>query len=162
AQLSSSPDIQALVADVADRGSSTDARLMAFRVMSQAKMKELPAAWTASIVRGLRDRDVDVARQAVSAARQAPPAGEGRAGVAAALVGVGLDDATAVDVRLEALGAVQGGLTSVDAPLFDLLRASVAPAQKVATRAAAARVIEKAKLSRDQLARLVDDLRTAG
>jgi putative heme-binding domain-containing protein len=75
---------------------------------------------------------------------------------------VARDEGTAIDVRLDALGAIQGGLTSVDTPVFDLLRASLAPAQKVSTRAAAARVVERAKLSRDELVLLVDVLKSSG
>jgi putative heme-binding domain-containing protein len=66
------------------------------------------------------------------------------------------------EVRVSALGAIRGGLTSVDQELFDLLRASVQPARPASLRSAAAAVIEKAKLDRNQLLTLTDIIKSAG
>jgi putative heme-binding domain-containing protein len=53
-------------------------------------------------------------------------------------------------------------LKTVDRELFDLLRASVQPAGTAPVRAAAAAIIEKAKLDRNQLLSLAEVMKSAG
>jgi putative heme-binding domain-containing protein len=63
---------------------------------------------------------------------------------------------------LDALAALHGGLRTVEAGLFDLLRASLAPDRPPLVRAAAAAVLEKAALDRDQLIVLAEVVVDAG
>ena len=65
-------------------------------------------------------------------------------------------------MRLDALAAVPGGLATVDRELFDLLRTGLEPAQPVSIRVAAAAVLEKARLTREQLLTLADLLERTG
>jgi putative membrane-bound dehydrogenase-like protein len=162
AQFSAQHDIQELVADTADRAASKDVRLGALRVMGLARPKELPARWTASLVRALDGGDAEIVSQAVAVARGTPSSAASAAGLTAALLRVSRDERAAVDVRLDALGAAPGGLASVDPAAFDLLSRSLAAGENVSTRTAASRVAEKAKFSRDQLVRLLPVVESAG
>ena len=60
------------------------------------------------------------------------------------------------------MGSLSKGLPLVTADQFALLRASLDPGQPVALRTAAAAIVEKARLDRDQLQALVDVVRQAG
>jgi putative membrane-bound dehydrogenase-like protein len=161
-QFADNPAIQELLATAVERGASKDERLGALRVMSRTRAKELPAGWIAPIVNALGGRDEDVARLAVSVARAAPPPAAGGADLQGALLRVARDPSAPTDLRLDAMGAVHGGLPTVDRELFDLLRGSLDPAKPVATRVAAAAVLEKARLDREQLAALAVLIEAAG
>jgi putative heme-binding domain-containing protein len=124
--------------------------------------EELPAGWIAPLVRALDGRELEVRRSAVSVARAAPPAKDAAADLHAALLRVARDSASPLDVRIDALAALGGGLTSVDQGLFDLLRSGLEPAQPISIRMAAAAVLEKAPLERKQLLDLTGPLANAG
>ena len=126
-------------------------RLVALRAMARTRAKELPSSWIAPLVRALAGRELEVTRSAVSVARAAPPSKDAAADLHAALLRVARDSASPLDVRIDALAAVPGGLTSVDQGLFDLLRSGLEPAQPISIRVAAAAVLEKAHLERKQL-----------
>jgi putative membrane-bound dehydrogenase-like protein len=162
AQFGGSPEIQALLAAAVERTAEKDLRLTALDAMAASRVKELPPIWSASLVRALGGGDADVTRRAVSVARAAPASKDAVLDVNAALLRVARDDAAAIEVRLDALAAIHGGLASVDPDLFDLLRASLDPARKISIRTAAAAVLEKARLTRDQLVTMVDLLKSAG
>ena len=66
------------------------------------------------------------------------------------------------EVRLDALAAVPGGLAAVAPPLFAFLREQLTPDHPVVTRSAAAEVLSKAKLDKEQLVSLAEALRTVG
>jgi putative membrane-bound dehydrogenase-like protein len=154
--------IQALLAATLERADRKDSTLTALRVMAQARVKELPAAWTAPLIRALTGRDVEVTRSAIAVARVAPPPKEAAADLRAALVRTARETTGILDVRLDALSAIHGGLASVDPDLFDLLRGALGPAQPVATRVAAAGIVEKARLDRQQLRMLAAVVVSAG
>jgi putative heme-binding domain-containing protein len=78
------------------------------------------------------------------------------------LLRVARDAVSPLDIRVDALAAVPGGLTSIDRDLFDLLQASLEPTQPVSIRVAAAGVLEKAALQREQLLALTPLLGRAG
>ncbi len=154
--------IQELLAAVAERPASKDDREVALRAMARTRAKELPSSWIPSLVEALSSRDLDVTRLALSVARAAPPSKDAVLAVQTTLLRVARNAVLPLDVRLDALGAVHGGLTSVDPDLFDLLRTSLEPAQPVSVRVAAAGVLEKARLDREQLVRLTESLAHAG
>jgi putative membrane-bound dehydrogenase-like protein len=162
AQFGDSSAIQALLAATVEGAGSKEARLTALGSMAMARVKTLPASWSAALARALADRDPDVIRQAVSVVRSAPPAEDAAQALNAALLRVARDGVVPVNVRLDALAAVHGGLSSVDADLFDLLRASLEPARPVSVRLGACAVLEKAKLNREQLRALAGVLEAAG
>ena len=162
AQFAENSAIQALLATTVEGAASKDARLTALGSMAMARVKALPTVWSAALVRALADRDPDVVRHAVSVARAAPPAEDRAPALNAALLRVARDSAVGIEVRLDALAAIHGGLPSVDPDLFDLVRASLDPAKPVSIRLGATAVLEKAKLNREQLFALVDVLETAG
>ena len=102
-------------------------------------------------MRALAGRELEVTRSAISVARAAPPSKDAAADLHAALLRVARDSASPLDVRIDALAALPGGLTRVDQGLFDLLRSGLEPAQPISIRVAAAAVLEKAPLERKQL-----------
>ncbi len=154
--------IQELLAAIVERAASTDERVIAFRAMARTRAKELPAVWMAPLVRALDGRDPDLTRHAVSVLRAAPPPKDAAADLHAALLRVARDPKVASGVRLDALAAVHGGLARVEPDEFALLRASLEPDRPASIRAAAAGVLERAKLDRDQLSTLTGSLEKAG
>ena len=154
--------IQELLATTVTQAGSMEARLSALRAMSQSRPKETPAAWIAALTHILAASDIDLIRQAVSTARALPAPKSGFADLSAALLRIAHESSAPADVRLAALAALPGGLSSVDPDLFELLLAGTAADQPVALRGAAASVFEKASLTHDQLLRLTDTLKRAG
>jgi putative membrane-bound dehydrogenase-like protein len=161
-EFAENPAIQELLAATVERATAKEDRLTALRAMARTRAKELPASWIRPLVRGLAGRDLEVTRHAVSVARVAPASKESAPDLLAALLRVARDRAWPIEVRLDALAAVHGGLTSVDRDVFDLLRTSLEPAQPVSVRVAAAGVLEKATLGREQLLALAELLERAG
>src|SRR5262249_47020479 len=82
--------------------------------------------------------------------------------LAPALLELASREMTPVEVRLEALAAVPGGLPEVSPALLDFLRAQLDPERPVAARGAAADVLSKAKLTPAQLEIRRAQVRTAG
>jgi putative membrane-bound dehydrogenase-like protein len=154
--------IQDLLARMAERPAAKADREVALRAMARTRAKELPSSWIPSLIEALSSRDLDVARLALSVARAAPPSKDAVLAVQTTLLRVARNAALPLDVRIDALGAVQGGLASVDPDVFDLLRTGLEPAQPAAVRAAAATVLEKARLAPEQLLALTPSLERAG
>jgi putative membrane-bound dehydrogenase-like protein len=165
AQFANNPAIQQLLADAAGNGSIPALRAMAAAASSTApssvRLKELPSPWSAALSRALGSSSDDVTRQALLAARALPSGKSGAAELHDALSRVARDRSRAIDIRLDALTAL-GAAVAIDRDLFELLRVSLAPDRSPQERAAAAAVVEKAKLDRDQLSALVPLLESAG
>jgi putative membrane-bound dehydrogenase-like protein len=139
-----------------------ESRLLALRAMARAGLKEPPASWVSELPPILGGTDAALIREAVATARAWPAPKSGSSALAMALMSVARNTATPVEVRLDALAAVPGGLTVVEPGLFDLLRSNINPTKPVMARSAAAGVLAKAKLSSEQLLALTDSLKTAG
>ena len=154
--------IQDLLGTMVDGAVSKDDRLIALRVMAKTRAKEMPASWLAPIVRALSAEDVDLTRQALSVARAVPVSQLAATELATALLRIASNGSTPLDLRLEALAAVPGGLSSVDSNTFDVLRSGLQPTQTAAIRVAAAGVVERAKLDRQQLSTLAGLMRSSG
>jgi putative heme-binding domain-containing protein len=170
AQFAGQGAIQQLLATTVASDLSTDARLIALRAMAtagsssvpaSARVKELPAGWTAAVSRALMSADDEVSRHAVSVARAVPAGKDAIPELQVALLRVARDRTRAADVRVQALTALAGG-TRLDAESFDLLRACLGPSSPAALRAASATVVEKARFDRPQLLGLVPLLEVAG
>ena len=157
-QFAENPAIQDLLAATADGKD----RLVALRAMARTRAKELPSSWITPLVRALAGRELEVTRSAISVARAAPPSKDAAVDLHAALLRVARDGASPLDIRIDALAALPGGLTSVDQGLFDLLRSGLEPAQPISIRLAAAAVLEKAPLERKQLLDLTGLLANTG
>jgi putative membrane-bound dehydrogenase-like protein len=163
-----SPEIQALLAATVAGATSRQERLTALAAMAGApsattpRMKTLPSGWAMPLVRSLESRDLDINRQAISIARAVPASKDMADDMRQALLRVAHDRTRPTDVRLDALAAMQDALASVDADLFELLRASLEPSNPVMVRVTALSVIEKAKFDRGQLLRLTQSLETLG
>ena len=163
-QFGTDPAIQALLAATIERSTTTGPRVTALRVMGNSRVKELPAVWIQALVRALGDRQEEVARQAVAVARAAPAGGakETAPDLRQALIRYAVDGSHPIDSRLDALAAIQEGLSAVDPDLFKVLTSALGASQPPSVRAAAAAIVEKAKLSREQLVALADTLAGAG
>jgi putative membrane-bound dehydrogenase-like protein len=157
-QFAENPAIQDLLAVIAEGKD----RLVALSAMARTRAKQLPASWIAPLARALDARELDVARAAISVARAAPPSKDAAAVLHAALLRLARDSASPLDLRIDALAAVHGGLTSVDQGVFDLLRSGLEPARPISIRVAAAAVFEKAHLDRKQLLDLTASLANTG
>jgi putative membrane-bound dehydrogenase-like protein len=163
AQFAKDAAIQELLAATAlDAAAPIASRVTALRAMGRAGLKEPPPAWHAAVTSALAGKEAELLRAAVSAARQLPPPKSGGAELGGALQRIGRSPAHSSDLRLDALAVVPGGLSEVDAGLFDFLLANLAPDQAVAARSSAANVVARAKLSETQLAALADALKGIG
>jgi putative heme-binding domain-containing protein len=151
-----------LTANLRTSTTPKEARLVALRAMAQAGLKEAPAAWISRMAQVIGSGDADLIRQAIATVRALSPARSAAPELTEALLHVARSGETPEAVRLEALAAVPGGLSEVEAASFDLLRACVAPAKPVMTRSAAAGVLAKARLNEDQLLALAESFKTAG
>ena len=160
-QFSTNPAIEELLANLANGGSS-DARVTALRVMAASKARELPASWIEPVSRALADPNGDVTAAAVAVARAVPPSKEASASMNEALLRVAHDANRPKEVRLDAVAAVSGGLSSVSDDLFELVCGYLAPATPATTRLVAATVLENATLDRAQLLTLADRLKSSG
>ncbi len=150
---------QHLATLVADGPAET--RLVALRVMAASQARELPRPWIGPLSQALTGGG-DVTRAAVAVARAVPPAADTAATLNEALLGVARNGSHPIDLRLDALAAVAGGLPSVDPDLFELLCGALTPTAPATTRLAAAGVLEKSRLDRGQLVRLTQYIKSSG
>ena len=79
-----------------------------------------------------------------------------------ALLGFARESSRPIDTRLDALAAIQEGLSTVDPELFDFLQSALSVSQPPAVRVAASGIVEKARLSPEQLLALARTLESAG
>ncbi len=162
AQFGANAAIQQQLAATLDSSTPGEAHAIALRAMATSRAKELPEVWLAPLVRAMSGGEPDIARLAVAVARSAPAPPSASTELQAALLRVARGTTRPAAVRLDALGSLSKGLSSVDADLFALLRANLDPAQPVPLRMAAASIVEKATLDREQLQALVELVRQGG
>jgi putative membrane-bound dehydrogenase-like protein len=152
-----------LAAEVSDARAPRVRRVSALRAMAQSGLKQTPKAWLASLTATIGGgADADVVRQAVVTARALPLPRDGDEGLGAALGALGAQGAAPLEVRLDALAALPGGLAVVSPPLLGFLLGEIAPDHPVVTRSAAAEILSKAQLDREQLVTLAEAVRTVG
>jgi putative membrane-bound dehydrogenase-like protein len=161
-QFSEHAAIQELLGTMLQRAASRSARVSALQAMATIRAKELPRSWVAPLARALRERETEVVRQAVAVARAAPPPQAGSAELRSALMSAARNSAAPPAVRLDALAALPGGLTSIDPDVFSFLLASLGPKAAPAVRVAGAGIIERSRPDADQLLTLADSLERAG
>lgn len=152
AAFAGSPDVQALLARVAAGTGSPAGRGAALRAMAEVPLSETPPEWPASIARALQDGDT--LQMALLAARRLPRPDGGLPVLDAALVNVARDTSVDASVRVRALDAGLGSQQAMDGSLFDLCTGQVLPSRPVPARSAAARVLSRAALDKEQLLQL--------
>jgi putative membrane-bound dehydrogenase-like protein len=138
-----------------------DGKRLVLRAMARARLKKVPDAWIAGLVRILGGEGKLVG-EAVTTARALPLVPKGSEKLAAKLLDVAGNSGAGWEVRLTALAAVPGGLAEVKPKLFAYLRARVAGDQPVLSRSLAAEVLSRARLSGAQLTALTETLKTVG
>lgn len=151
---------QLLAAVVQDAAAPVEARLVALRAMRGASLKETPATWHVALLKGLGE--APLVADAAAAAKALPPSKTPLAELNAALVGVGRDERQPLVVRLDALAALPAGVVEADDALFRLLAGQLDPELPVPQRTLAADILAKLKLSKEQLAVVVERLAVAG
>jgi putative heme-binding domain-containing protein len=148
-----------LAAALRDASTPRETRLLVLRAMAQAGLMDVPKAWVAALAPVLAGDDVELIRQAVATARAFR---KDAGALSAELLRVARRAEAPVDVRLDALAAMPGGLVRVDPDLFAWLQSQLGPDRPVATRVVAAEVLSRAKLTPEQLGRLAGSLQIAG
>jgi putative membrane-bound dehydrogenase-like protein len=159
AKLAKSGAIQHLLATTAGGEMAAEARVLAFRAMAGAGLKETPGSWLDALARVLPSAAAPVLAPAVTAARTLSLPKAGHPGFTSALATVGRRADAPVEVRLEALAAA-GNLPTVEPELFDFLVAHVAPSKPMTTRGTAAGVLARARLSAPQQLTLAAAMKT--
>ena len=118
--------------------------------MASTRAKQLPAVWIPSLLRVFAAGDTGAITRALAVVRVAPAPKDNEAELRSALLRLGRDAARPVELRLDALSSVRGGLEIVDAEEFSLLVQSVEPTAPLPVRTMAGTVLETARLSRQQ------------
>ena len=154
------PAIQDLL--VQQFGATPELRILALRAMTQAGLKQAPAAWVDAMPAALASTDVDVLREAVTAARSLPLAKQRPEKLVAALLHVAGQAELPPTVRLTALAAVPGGPGELSEALGGFVRANLHAERAVADRSLAADVTAKAKWTPAQLVALAEAAKTTG
>jgi putative heme-binding domain-containing protein len=157
--------IQALIGGMVTRGSSTIDRMAALGIMAavaRTRVKALPASWIAPMEAALANSDNDVVAAAASIARAIPIGKDARSPLQSPLLGVARDTARPIEIRIDAVAALQDPRVASEADVFELLKTGLEPNQSVAVRSAAAAIVEKSTLDRSQLMSLTQTLESAG
>ncbi len=159
AQLASNAKVQELLAESVT-AESKPAQLIAVRAMTQAHLRAAPIAWGTALSKALAGSNATLVREAVSTARyvtfeERPP------GLSDALVRVANNSALPDEERLNALAAARSQI-KLDPELFEFVRAQLDPNKPVAARVTAASVIERAKLTPEQLKALTENVKAVG
>jgi putative heme-binding domain-containing protein len=118
--------------------------------MAATTTKQLPTSWTAALLKLLEGTDAEAMRQALAAVRSPAVARASGGAFQAALLTLARNAGRPLDIRLEALAAIQAAAPA---------NAAAAPA---AARANAAFIVERTPLQSDELAVVAAALPTAG
>jgi putative membrane-bound dehydrogenase-like protein len=163
ARFARAPAVQELLAErLHDAAAPRHVRQVALEAMARAGLKETPSAWLTEVTHALTGKDPELASVAVATARVFPVTKKPSQELVKALLQIGADEKSNVNLRLAALAAVPGGLRDVPAALFDLLLAHLDREQPVAIRSLAVDVLTRAKLSSEQLLALAARLESVG
>jgi putative heme-binding domain-containing protein len=168
ARFARSPAVQKLLAEPlnsAEGASKGQATVVALRAMAQSGLKEVPGDWVAGWVALLGTGNDQTVREVVATAKALSAAvPKASAGVlAAALEKTGLGKGSApVEVRVDALSAVPGGLKDVTPELFAFLLGQLDPDVAVSVRGASAGVLGRSALKPEQLDKLAEAVRKVG
>ena len=148
-RFSGNSDVQALLARTAGGSYSSTACSVALEAMAAAPVREPPAGWAGAIAAALKRPDTVEA--ALGAARGLPRPTEGDPVLDAALLDVARNESVDEGVRVRALDAGMGEGGGLESGLYELAASQVLPSVAVDARSAAARILARATLDREQL-----------
>lgn len=140
---------------LSDPQTSIGARLVLLNAVSQVPLKRMPASWTDGIVHSLNSPDQAVSDQAVAALKARPAAKGAAPELKDPLLTIASDAKNTESMRLAALSVLSTiSRTAQSNPLFDFLINSIAASRPPMERSEAAGVLNRSKLSPEQLLRL--------
>jgi putative heme-binding domain-containing protein len=151
-----------LAARLGDRNASAAERQLAMAAMAESGPRDLPAPWMDALSQALAAADPELAAGAASTLRKLALRKESAAQIAPQLLRFAARSDVPTLARLEALAAIPGGATSLDAPIFAFLASQLAGDQPAVVRLSAAETLGRAKLTTQQLEALADLVKTAG
>ena len=157
--------IQALIANAVTRAASKEERLAALGIMNtvaRTRVKALPPSWVAPIEAALGGSDNDVVALAVSVPRAIPPVKDARSPLQSSLLRVARDTSRPIEMRIDAVAAIQDPSMAAQPEIFELLKSALEPNRSIAVRSTAAVLLEKSTLDRSQLMALTSQLAAAG
>jgi len=137
-------------------------RRAALAAIKRSGVRELPHPWAVELVKLLAGSDLGWQKAAIDTVRSLASAKQPSDELAKALVGLAGRAELDAAVRLEALAAVPGGVTTLDENLFGFLMTEVLRPDAGAMRATAVEAISKARLSEGQLSKLCDAVGQCG
>ena len=164
-QFGDNASIQALIGDTVARGSAKEERVAALGVMAtvaRTRVKALPPTWLAPLESALGSTDKDVVALAILVPRSIPVAKDARSPLQSPLLRVARDTTHPLEMRLDAVAALQDPSAAAQPDIFELLKSALEPSRSVAVRSTAAALLEKSTLDRSQLMSLTSALETAG
>jgi putative membrane-bound dehydrogenase-like protein len=163
ASLAREAPIQKLLSDVLlDPNARSGSTRLALQAIARSGVKPVPREWLVGLTSALKQKDLAIVREAVATARAIPEPTHAEPEYGAFLQTVGTDATRPDMLRLEALSAVPRGLPEPSSDLFSFLLDKLQPAQPAAERMAAASVLARAKLSREQFLALTEAVKRAG
>jgi putative membrane-bound dehydrogenase-like protein len=155
AQSARDPQVQQLIAQAAEAGSS-----VAFAAMARADLKTVPPSWSGAVATRLSAKDAAMLPQALAAARALSTRKDAIAPLTPALLELARDGRAGAEARLEALAILPAAAVPVDEALFGFLQGELR-AEATARRANAAAQLARLKLpskQRQALAGMVKEL----
>ncbi len=154
-----------LAARLRDPSTPLAARRSSLQAMAWSGLneKQVPAGWLTALASVLDDSppSADLVSRAVATVRSLPLSRDQSGELSARLLHIAAavhDEA----LRFDALAAIPGGLKETDEKTFTFLLGKLHRDQTVVARTTAADVLARARLSKEQLARLAGELRSAG
>jgi putative heme-binding domain-containing protein len=155
--------IQELIAQVCgDSATPLETRQLLLRVMAQAPLREIPAAWRPTLHQCLAQTQEVVLRSAVAVIRALPLGKTNATEFAEPLLRLARDPRAPTAVKLEALAALPSGPMSLDVETFDFLFGYLDSAKPPLDRTTAATVLGRMKLDDAQLMKLSDAVAFVG
>jgi putative heme-binding domain-containing protein len=156
-------EIQALMGSVLGAaGTPTAVRRLLLQAMVGAAPKPVPPAWIPAVESALKAPDEVLLRPAVAAAKVLVQGKTNATTFNEILMTIAGNESYSADLRLEALAAQPGQIRAVDPKIFAFVCANLDGAKPVSTRATAASVLAKARLSEEQLLSLGELMASAG
>jgi putative membrane-bound dehydrogenase-like protein len=149
-----------LTAALRDPKLSLRTHLIVLTAMRGAGLRETPDSWVDALLQKLAEPALVADTVSTLRARAVPK--QRFAGVTNALLSVAADTKLPDSVRLDALAAVPNGLSEVNSETFAFLLSHLDAELPVTTRAAAAEVLSKSRLTPEQLVALTRSFKTIG
>ena len=155
------PAIQRFVAEEIQKDGVDSTPLLA--AMARSGLKEVPQPWVEALSKSVVRPEASVRLAVIAAAKSLPIApGPGSAVLAEALTKIARQGDQPASLRLQALGAIPGGLVKLDAPLFEFLLDRLKPEVVTSERVAAADILAKGTVDDGSRLKLAEAMGKAG